>query len=133
MRWTQFFEKFVCSDNLLIINILHLNSSFFSSNAPSNPLIFRFLFRHSSNTYVYTLLNILAVLRHPFFRFLLFFYFQRTVLEFSAHSERISTALQIKLQCAENVTTVRWKFENLVVFFKDSSPEINKCKRTVSK
>ena len=48
-----------------------------------------------------------------------FFYFQRAVVKFSAHSERISTALQIKLQCAAKKKTVRWKFENLVLFFQE--------------
>ena len=81
----------------------------------------------------YTLINILVEVNCLFLRFLLSFYFQRAVFKFSAHCERISTALQIKLQCAVKKKTVRWKFENLVVFSKNSSPEINKCKRTALK
>ena len=118
MRRTQFFEHFVRSDNMLITNILHTNSSFLSSNALKNQLTFKFLFRHTFQVEIYTLFNISSAPCCLFFRFPLFLFFQRAVLKFSAHSERISTALQIKLQCAVKKKTVRWKFENLVLFFK---------------
>ena len=106
-RRTQFFEYFEYFDNLLIINVLWLNSSFLLPNHLQNPSTFQFLFRHTFKTVNYTLLNISVEVNCLFLRSPLLLFFQRTVVKFSAHSERISTALQIKLQCAENVTTVR--------------------------
>ena len=77
------------------------------SNTASKLLIFEFLFRHSSKAADYTLLNISAEANCFFLSFPLFLFFQRAVILFSAHSERISTALQIKLQCAAKKKTVR--------------------------
>ena len=115
---TQILENFEYFSNLLIINNLRLNLLFLSSNATQNPPTFQFLFRRAFKTTNYTFLNISSE-NH---RFLPpkqeFFNFQRAVFKFSAHSERISSALWLKLQCAENLTRVRWKFENLVLFSK---------------
>ena len=58
MRRTQFFEKFVYSDNILITNDLFLNLPFLPSNILKNPLSFKFLFKNSSKARIYTLLNI---------------------------------------------------------------------------
>ncbi len=107
MRWTQIFEYFEQSDNILIINVLQLNSPFLSPNHIRNPPTFQFLFRRAFKTINYTFLNNLTGFCCLFFRFSVFFYFQRAVVKFSAHSERISTALQIKLQCAMKKKTVR--------------------------
>ena len=130
---THFSEYFEYSDNILIINMLQLNPPFLSSNTLKNPPTFRFLFRYSSYAINYTLLNISTEANSLFLHFPLRFYFQRTVFKFSAHSAENCSALEIKLQCAVEKKTVRWKFENLVVFSKNSSPEINKCKRTAPK
>ncbi len=118
-RRTQFFDRFECSDNLLTINVLQVNLSFLSRNVTLESLSFKFLFRHTYKTGIYTLLHILTGANCLYFRFLLFFSFQRAVLKFSARTERFCSALCLKLQCAENVTTVRWNFENLVVFFQE--------------
>ena len=63
----QFFEYFVCSDNLLIINVLRLNSPFLYPNTTLELLTFKFLFKHSSIAANYTLLNILLGLHSPLF------------------------------------------------------------------
>ncbi len=55
---TQFFENFMRSDNLLIINVLQHNPLFPPLNVTKNPLTFKFLFRHTIQTINYTLLNI---------------------------------------------------------------------------
>ncbi len=99
----QFFENFECFDNLLIINSLYLNIPFPPSDVLKNSLDFEFLFRRTSKAEIYILFNISIEAHCAFFRFPVFFYFQRAVLNFSAHSERISSVLQIKLQCAENL------------------------------
>ena len=80
----QFFEHFGYSNNLLITNILRLNMPFLSSKNLKNSLTFKFLFRHSFKAGNYTFLNILAKSCCLFLRFPLLFYFQRTVLKFSA-------------------------------------------------
>ena len=80
---------------------------FLSSNTAANSLISLFLFRRFSEANNYTFFNISTEVNCLFFCSPLFFSLQRAVLNFSAHSERNSTALQIKLQCAGNVTTVR--------------------------
>ena len=115
----QFFENFEYSDNLLIINILQSKTSFSLSNALKNSLAFKILFRLIAKAVNYTLLNTPSGANCLFLRFPLFFSLQRAVFIFSAHSERNSSALQIKLQCAVKKKTVRWKFENLVVFFQE--------------
>ena len=106
-RRTQFFEKSEYLSNLLIINVLYINPPFPLSNAFKNLLTFKFLFRHSSQAENYTLLNISTEANSLFLCFPLFFYFQRAVVKFSAHSGKNSTALQIKLQCAVKKKTVR--------------------------
>ncbi len=58
MRRAQFFEIFEYSDNLLIINFLHLNQLFLSPDTTLESLIFKFLFRHFSKAVDYTFLNI---------------------------------------------------------------------------
>ena len=93
MRQTQFFEKFVYSDNTLITNILCLNLPFLPSKILKNPLTFKFLFKHSSKARSYTLLNISTEANCLFLRSPLFFSLQRAVFKFSAHSERICSAL----------------------------------------
>ena len=107
MHRAQFFNNFECCGNLLIINALQVNLPSPPQNVTLESLSFKFLFRHTYKTDIYTLLNILTKLRCLFLRFLLFFSFQRAVFKFSAHSERIFSALCLKLQCAENVTTAR--------------------------
>ena len=119
MSRTQFFEDCECSDNLLIINVLWQVQPFTLPNTASNSLIFEFLFRHSSKTENYTSLNISAEANCFFLRSPLFFSLQRAVFKFSAHSGEISTVLKIKFQCAENVATVRWNFQNLVLFSQE--------------
>ena len=54
----NFLSIFVCFDNLLIINMLYLNSPFPPSNHPKTPFTFKLLFRHTFQTVNYTLLNI---------------------------------------------------------------------------
>ena len=55
----------------------------------------------------YTHLNISAEANSLFLRFPLFFYFQRAVVKFSAHSAENCSAQEIKLQCAVEKKTVR--------------------------
>ena len=69
----QFFENFEYSDNLLIINILQSNPSFSLPNTLPNSLTFKFLFRHTFETGIYTLLNILSEAHSLFLRFPMFF------------------------------------------------------------
>ena len=118
MRRTQFFEHFVRSDNLLITNILHTNSSFLSLNVLKNQLTFKFLFSHFPKVKIIHSLTSRLKQTVFFSASLCFFSSQRAVFIFSAHSGKNSSALQIKLQCAVKKKTVRWKFENLVLFFK---------------
>ena len=68
MRWTQFFEDFLYSDNLLIISLLQQIPPFCHSNATSNPLVFRFLFRCFFKAMNYTLLNISTEVHSLFLR-----------------------------------------------------------------
>ena len=107
MRRTQFFDGFVYSDNLLIISILCVNLPFSPSSTLKNTLTFKFLFRHSSKTVNYTLLNISTEANFVFLGFPVFSNFQRTVFFFAAHSGKNCSALQIKLQCAVKKKTVR--------------------------
>ncbi len=115
---TQIFDRFVYSDNLLIINTLRFNLAFSSSNATKNPLTFKFLFRHTFSAVNYIFLNISTEVNCLFSRSLLFLSLQRAVFIFSAHSAENCSALEIKLQCAVKKKTVRWKFKNLVVLFQ---------------
>ena len=59
MRWTQFFERFEYSVNLLITNMLYLILPFSSPKITLKSPAFSFLFRYSPKTADYTLLNIL--------------------------------------------------------------------------
>ena len=115
---TQFFNNPGYSDNLLTINVLWYNPPFPSKNRTQNPLTFQFLFRYTFKAENYIFLNISAEANCLFLHSPLQFSFQRAVFIFSAHSERIFSALKIKLQCAVKKKTARWKFENLVVFFQ---------------
>ena len=72
-RRTQFFDNFECFDNKLIINILQAYLSFLPQNTVSNPLTFKFLFRHTFKIANYTLLNILSEAHSLFLRFPMFF------------------------------------------------------------
>ena len=69
LRQTQFFEHFVYSGNRLTLNVLCITLSFLSPKVIKNPFNFQFLFRRTSKTVNYTLLNISAELRRLFFRF----------------------------------------------------------------
>lgn len=50
--WTQFFDIFDCSNNMLIINVLYKNLLFFPSNITLKSLTFKFLFRHFSKAII---------------------------------------------------------------------------------
>ena len=115
----QFFENFEYSDNLLVINILQSKPSFSPSIALKNSLAFKILFRLIARAVNYTLLNTPSGANCLFLRFPLFFSLQRAVFIFSAHSAENCSAQEIKLQCAVEKKTVRWKFENLVLFFRE--------------
>ncbi len=67
MRQTEFFENFEYSNNSLIINTLYLNPLFLISSTTLEPLIFKFMFKHSSKATNYILLNILPGLNSLLF------------------------------------------------------------------
>ncbi|MBO5026164.1 MAG: hypothetical protein J6C86_08520, partial [Bacteroidaceae bacterium] len=48
-------------------------------------------------------------------------------------SAQICSALSSSEQCAEKVTTVRWKYQNLVDWRKELFVKDKKCERTVPK
>ena len=117
--WTQFFEFSEYFINLLIINELYIKPPFSPSNTARNLLTFRFLFRHTSKTVNYTLLNISAEANCLFYRFPVLF--QKIYAENFSNllSARICSALSLPRQCAEKTATVRWKFARLVDWRKE--------------
>ena len=118
-HWTQFSEISEWFSNLLIINILHETPSSLLSNVTKKTFIFKFLFSHFSKAKIIHFFTFWLKQTVFFFASLCFFSPQRAVFIFSAHSGKISSALQIKLQCAAEKKTVRWKFENLVLFLQE--------------
>ncbi len=85
MRWTKIFEDFEYFDNILITNILYSNLLFPPQNHTQNPLTFQFMFRRTSWTANYTLLNIFPESHRFLPQKQEFFKFQRAVLKSSAH------------------------------------------------
>ena len=71
--WAQLFETYENFSNLLIISILQINLPLLLSNTTQNPPTFKFLFRHTSKTAIYTFLNISTELHCLFPHFLMLF------------------------------------------------------------